>query len=469
MRHSAKSFHQAFHIFWLPTLLLCTFAGCMSKPQPESGGAQGPNGKGTPRSSRSGGPDSSMATTFSVDAKTLGQELKLIEMSFAKRNCQQVLEHGRLLGIIVGKEKNHPVPQSTALALAVCECEAAPKDKDKLKTAQNALDAAIKNLTPAFDASFLENLRADIYLAAGDKDKALKAKRRAREFLVSLDKNIMQFDADILELGNALASLNEAQRAKFKDSITLSRRDDQLSDALRAIDELLSQVNNPDARVALVEHKSLIQSRQEQLFSLEASQLESKKTTGTREPEAREQAQELRKRFPARHFQVRIDAIMGENLNTTGSPTAVVPAAENRSLSAPANAASPATSAPVGVEAGTAEKALIDARTALDSGNAEKAVEILDSLPEAEKSERTRRLKREAADVHVRELRMRVRDLYNRATSQSDKQIKLDALRQCKQILETILTRYPDQSGRSGVERNLKTIVQDIEEIGKAK
>ena len=99
--------------------------------------------------------------------------------------------------------------------------------------------------------------------------------------------------------------------------------------------------------------------------------------------------------------------------------------------------------------------------------NFQLAVETLDALPEPVRTDRTRRFRRDAAEAHVRDMRIRVRDIYGRSTTQADPQTKMDALKQCRQILETILTKYPDTPGRSGVERNLKTIIQEIDAAGK--
>ena len=413
--------------------------------------------------------------SVSNEEKLIIQELRAIEASFVRRNCSQIREHTKRLEALKVNTKSGTLPVSTVLALAICDADAVPSDKNKAVNALAAIDMAIRNLEPWVNAAYLEDLRAERYLALKDRDNALKARKRQRQLLTSQDEALATVDSQILELSDGVAALNDAQRAKFKEASALALQDDKLFMSISLLDELLASLQAGAARTAVLGERARVVGHIEQLFTLEASEVEDKKATA-REAEAKEQANQMHARFPTKVYSARIDALLGISKAQELSPSqpSSLPAAAPGSPGPASNTAPAATSGAVSPPAALSdtqltEKALSDAKGAIDSGNPQGAVDALDALPENLRTDRTRRLRREAAEAHVRDLRIRVRDLYNRATAQSDKQIKLDSLKQCKQILETILAKYPDTPGRSGVERNLKTIAQDIEDFGKAK
>ena len=404
---------------------------------------------------------------LSAESKSALQETRLIEIFFSRHNCAQVLEHGRNLAFKTVKERNAHLPLSTAVAVAICEAEAAPKDKERQKIALHLLDQMEKN-PPAFsDEAELEIFKSEKLFAAGENEKGVRAKRRARDLLNQTDERRIQLEVSLYEHSEGVASLSENQRNKYRDTVVLSRKDDSLFEALRNIDELINVTNGKEAREILAGTRAQILGRIEQLFSLEYSKLENKKNNGTKEGEAREWADAMRKRFPGRTYGMRIDAIMGGNAQIPAANTGIKGA-----INASPSGEKPAENAPVISDVALVppvEKIIADARAALDSGMAEKAVQLLDSIADPDRTDKSRKLKREASEVHVRELRVKVRDLYNRAATTRDKNAKIDGLKQCRQILELILSKYPEHNGRSGVERNLRTIIQDIDEAGKGK
>ncbi len=120
--------------------------------------------------------------------------------------------------------------------------------------------------------------------------------------------------------------------------------------------------------------------------------------------------------------------------------------------------------APMGVE-----KAITDARLAINSGDPATAVTILDTIPELEKNDRSKRLRKEAAEAHVKDLRTRARQQYQRAQSQQNKQGKIDALQQSREINEFILSKYPETPSRPGIERSLSSIKSEIEFLNRGR
>ena len=428
-------------------------------------------------------PPAGKPKSVSSEEKLIVQELRAIEASFVRRNCGQIREHTKRLEALKVNTKSSALPVSTVLALALCDAEAMPADKTKFLNALTAIDMASRNLEPWVNGAYLENLKAELYLAQKDRPNALKSKKRERLLLASQDQALSLVDAQILELTEGTAALSDVQKAKFKEASAFALQDDKLFVSISLLDELLASLpTGGAARTVVLGERARVVGRVEQLFTLESSEVEDKKSTN-RDAEAKEQANLMRNRYPTKIYGARIDLLMGiskDGGNSTPGSSALSPSSPPTTPPAgPASAPPPvpsnsqplpgtAAGAPLS-ETQVVDKALADAKGALDTGNPQGAVDALDALPENLRTDRTRRLRREAAEAHVRDLRIRVRDLYNRATAQPDKQIKLDSLKQCKQILETILAKYPETPGRSGVDRNLKTISQDIEDLGKAK
>lgn len=441
-------------------LLAAVLAGCQSQPHGpvELRLPDEPNNLPERRESVSG-PEPAVLTGITA--------LAAIEQAYARRQCAVVLEQGRRIGEL--RLSNAQLPLGAQVALAVCNAELAPDDAAKNLRALEALASAEESLPPFVDKAELIDQRAERYLAKGERASGLKEKRRARLELANRDRRLAQLDVQILQLSDGIAYLNTSQQALWRQAVVSAQQDGRLFEATRQLDELLAGVASPEAREVILAQRKQVQGRIEQLFALEAAQLEDKRASG-REAELRLQAEEMRARFPAPQFQARIDALLRGSgaaaaFPIPSSPLNSAPASVPEA-SAGGNTASPQPS-PEGPV--SAEKATADARAALDAGNAEEAIRQLDAIPQVERNERVASLRRQAAEVHVRELRFRVSELYRRASGIADPKAKGEALRQSKQLLEMILQRYPDTSSKSSVERNLKSINLEIEELSKAK
>jgi len=113
------------------------------------------------------------------------------------------------------------------------------------------------------------------------------------------------------------------------------------------------------------------------------------------------------------------------------------------------------------------EKALEVAQKALDSGNLIGAYDILSQCSDPNHYQVVR-FKTEVMERHVQEMRMNVTELYKRSQN-IPKEGKLNALKQALQQLESILTRYPKTTGRSGIERSIRAIQNEIRDLSKGK
>jgi hypothetical protein len=423
-----------------------------------------------------------LTTPVQPDEKIIAQELRAIEAAFARRSCALVREHEKRLAPL--REGRLSLPLSALAALATCEAQAQPQARDKQERAVALLTEAQKNLVPAFNFLFLEELKAERLEALGDSRRTLEARRRMREYVASLDALLVKVDGEILRLSGGAEQLSAAQKTRHAEALKLWPNDDRLFDALKIVDDLLGEVVNSEARALLLETRSRILSRIEDDFAHDATLVETRLREG-REPEAREAASLMRQRFPRENYTRRIDAILGvppspgsaplgNGLGTdTVAPGGVLlPGAgaaptDATSASAGGTFGDPSDNGTAGAAVLTSDGAFDAARKSLDAGRPTEALATLSSLPESGQTDKTRRLRREAVDMHVRDTRTQVRNLYNRAGATVDAAQKADILRECKKLLEELLTKYPDSPGRSGIERNLRTINQDLEVIAK--
>ncbi len=414
-------------------------------------------------------PQEVLTTPVQPDEKIIAQELRAIEAAFSRRSCPQVSEHERRLAPL--RKGKLALPLSTALAFAVCDAESTPNDKAKGERALALLEEAQKNLVPAYNFLFLEDLKTERFTALGDTTRALESRKRMRAYISSLDALLVKVDGEILRLSGGAEQLSAEQKARHNEALRLWPSDDTLFDALKILDDLLAEVVNANARALLLQTRAAVLSRIEDDFARESSLVEMRLKEG-REPEAKEQAARMRDRFPRDSYVRRIDALVGLTPHVL-SPLPGQSLPGSGAPSTDATASSAGGSFPAGGTEASAtgvlnsEAAFDSARKALDEGRPEDALQTLRALPEGAQNDKTRRLRRESVDLYVRNTRAQVRNLYNRAGASADLAQKAELLRECKKKLEELLAKAPDAPGRSGIERNLRTINQDLEGIPK--
>lgn len=383
----------------------------------------------------------------SPEVKIVTSEIRDAENAFFKNDCVNTLEHGKKIGV-----SREALPLSIQIAHSFCDAEAS-KDSKKAVTAIEIIDSAKQQKADFFNFSYLENLKSKLYLIQNNKEKALEAKRKSRS-LAGTEEEKLNRENDIVQMEAEMTAMTPELKSQLKEIIEKLKSKENLFAALNAVDNLISSSPKAEWRSVYFGAREFIVQRIEQNFAVDSAQVEHKLAT-SRENEARTHINLMKSQYPLKQYQKRIESLVP---STSNNPAAL------------AVAPSPGTNveSPPGDEAAV-EKAIADARTAMDSGNLGKAVDVLDGLPPNLITENTRRLRREAAEQHVRELRARVRDIYQKAQSQRDPQQKIDALVQSKQLLELILTRYPDNSVRTAVERNLRSLNSEITAIGKKK
>jgi hypothetical protein len=390
------------------------------------------------------------------NAKSMLPFVTQFEGALAKRDC----------GIIRQIESQLVAPpesyaNSVALAVAWCAHQKTPNDKDALAKLITAVETATKTEAPLFDLGFLEELRADALMAAGESIASRQA------FAKAIGQSALQFmnlvSGQVLrsELQTVESLLSGSQIPLLKEVRSLLSDPNSQAGALTKFDDLISQLPTGAAKDRLNAARLRLFSAIELSF---ASQLVSLEETRLRaDPSASEEsAARIRKLFPSRPHQNRIDSLVGTSAAAQHSGSAA--------LSTCPSASSPNALAGLDKTELTAERALQIARTALNEGKPGDAVDTLDGLADALKNEKTRSLRREASEAHVRELRRKANELFQRGNISNDRQAKLDSLSQCKQILENILVKYPetDTFTRNKIQKFLNSVSDNIVELRKA-
>ena len=91
---------------------------------------------------------------------------------------------------------------------------------------------------------------------------------------------------------------------------------------------------------------------------------------------------------------------------------------------------------------------------------------LLDSIPQGLQTDRSKKLRVEAAENQIKEMRTRVRDLYTKSRQVTGAQ-RLDVLLQCQQQLRNALQIYPNTLVKGQIERSLRNIDYEVIEMQK--
>lgn len=91
----------------------------------------------------------------------------------------------------------------------------------------------------------------------------------------------------------------------------------------------------------------------------------------------------------------------------------------------------------------------------------EQAIALIDSVPNDKVNANLKRIRADAVNTLVRNLRFKVRALFERAAMQTGP-TKKETLLQCEQILEGIIRNYPDYSDMNSVKNNLKQVKREL-------
>lgn len=117
-------------------------------------------------------------------------------------------------------------------------------------------------------------------------------------------------------------------------------------------------------------------------------------------------------------------------------------------------------------DAGSSQSPNIDqiissATQLINNDTPEQAIALLDSIPSAQRPESVKRLRTEAVNNLVTNLRFKVRALFVRSTEQTG-QGKKESLQQCEQILKGIIQSYPEYQDMPAILNNLKQVQREL-------
>ncbi|MEY2988268.1 MAG: hypothetical protein RJB13_1789, partial [Pseudomonadota bacterium] len=379
------------------------------------------------------------------------------ETALAQRDCDRVRDLEKQLVAPPGSYAG-----SVLLATLWCSQQENPLDLEVNERLQKEFEEIGKKQVPLFDAVFLEELRVDALRKSGKLNEARAASANA--IGISAQRFMSLVSGHVLrsELSDLKSALNGRQ-IEILESVK-SSLSEPMSQALALVkfDDLIAQLPESDLKNKLHLVRLKLFSAIEYSFASQLTSLEELRVRGENR-KADELATTLKKQFPNQAHQDRISALVGPE--TMRAPELTSSQTQNVCISSP-NALGSLT------ERGdlTADRAIQLARIALNEGKPGDAVQTLDGLSDTQKSDRTRNLRREASEAHIRDLRRKANELYQRGNVSSDSLTKIESFDQCRQILENILSLYPEANRytRVKIKKFLDSVSENLTELRKA-
>jgi hypothetical protein len=450
----------------LPVLALSLVAASACTSTPSSTLAEAVGGtaqeKNTPQEPPSPTPSTSQGP---MSTHQLLAELKSLELAFARGLCDQVLLRADVLKKALAQAPDSNIPLSTAVALSECAARHSPEDKAQAGRSLELLDRALANLTPPWDRSQLLSLKAARLESMGQREAAL----RVRKELDSLKHDQRQSQAAnrvaMVRLDPRAAALTQTQRMTLLRLSELSLHDEGLFDALRAIDAELAlaadvtpstlAASSPDGwSNVLRELREDTLLRVEERFATDLGALVKLLQTSER-AQALALVDKLMLTYPSVSYHRRLKA--------------TVAAFESSGAAMPLPGPSPTSEGALDSLDLTIEQRMAMASQSLASGRPDEAVAMLRSVAPSQRTAELKRKLAEAEAIHVRDLRLRVRDILQRAATRTSDGDRAGDLKQALEILNFIVQEYPSIDARKQIDRNIRSIEQNLSQINKNK
>lgn len=102
------------------------------------------------------------------------------------------------------------------------------------------------------------------------------------------------------------------------------------------------------------------------------------------------------------------------------------------------------------------------ARQLMNDDYPEKALSLIDAVPEEKMTPKLQKMRRDASNQVVTKMRYQVRTLFTKALGQKGSDRK-DTLNQCRDILQKIIDDFPTYSDMGSVEKTLKQVNREID------
>lgn len=379
------------------------------------------------------------------------------ETALAQRDCNKV---GELEKQLIAPPGNYA--GSVLLATLWCNQQKNPLDAEVNTRLQNELSTIGKKQTPLFDAVFLEELKIESLRKSGQMAEARAASANAigisaQRFMSLVSGHVLRNEL------NGLESSLSGRQVEILESVRNSLND-PMSQALALVkfDDLLAQLSESELKNNLLLVRLKLFSAIEYSFASQLTTLEELRVRGDNK-KANDLAMTLKKQFPSQPHQDRIAALIGPE--TMRAPEVVNNQNQNTCPTTPTALGSLTDRSEL-----TADRAIQLARIALNEGKPGDAVQTLDGLPDTQKSDKTRNLRKEASEAHIRDLRRKANELYQRGNISSDSLTKIESFDQCRQILEDILNLYPEANRytRVKIKKFLDSVSENLIELRKA-
>lgn len=437
-------------------LLVCS---CMTSPSPSLQDALGGSKNGTqphdsPNQTQAPASEKPITRSPIGDAvtKTILGQVKAIELSYASGRCDEVASLAQTLRGVLTEDLAASAPLSLFVALSDCAAESAPLDNNQIKKSVEYLDLAISNLSPTWDRARLLRQKAERLESSGKLELAFKTRLQLAAALTESNKEKLVNDAEVVKLDPEFQALSPLEREKLKDILSSYLRDERLFDTLRMIDTAASggAEAKPGLSAVLRKIRDQVLLRIEEIFAADIALVISTLQSGQRQ-QAESAAQGLKRKYPTLNYQRRVEATM----------TAFAgPAQDSHSM--PLSASSGALPDTSDL---SPEQRIRQATEALDSGRPDHAVALLRAIPEQNRSAAATKLLAESENVHVRNLRLRVTDLFKNAESRGNSQDKIHDYEQALELLNSILREYPKNPARRQIEKNIRSIETTLKQL----
>ena len=449
-------FHM--NLFKLAAVLFLACA-CVTTPTPSLQDAIGGQKESTqpPDSSvpsQTPGSDTTGPRSAIGDAvtKTILSQIKAVEIAYANGKCDEIATRAQALRGVLTEDLAASAPLSFFIALSDCAAKNAPLDNAQVNKSLDYLDLALSSLSPTWDRSRLLKMKAIRLEASGKLDLALKTRLQLAAALRENNNEKLANDADLVKLDPDFQTLTPLEREKIKDILALYLREDKLFDTLRLIDTTASggAEAKPALSSVLRKIRDQVLLRIEEVFAADSALIIAMLQSGQR-PQAESAAQSLKRKYPTLNYQRRIEATLAAFANPTQD-------GQTMPLSG-GSGALPDTSDL------SPEQRIRQATEALDSGRPDHAVALLRAIPEQSRSSAVSKLLAESENVHIRNLRLRVTDLFKNAESKSNPQDKILDYDQALELLNYILREYPKNPARRQIEKNIRSIETTLRQL----
>lgn len=398
-----------------------------------------------------------------LSTSQLLEHLKSIELAYARGLCDQVSLRSEIVRAALEGTKAKAIPLSVELAMIDCAARQNSQDVSQANRAVEMMDNMLTNLAPPWDRSYILTMKAARLEASGRPELAIKARQQIAAIKDDQRREHVANQLAILRLDPRAAKLSAGDKNHLSKLLEQASDEERLFDTLRAIDAARtssadSVPSTPDKTTEwdslLRELRESVLVRIEERFAAEQASLVQRLQSGSRD-DANQMAEKLALAYPSLTYQKRLQSTLS--------------AFDERATAMPIPDASSETGNQADLSDLSEAQRLTMATQSLSAGRPDEAVKLLRSVPEAQRSPELRKRLAEAEAVHIRDLRLRVRDLLERASARSSTSDRTNDYTQARDILQFILKEYPGSDARKQIERNIRRIEFNLAQISKTK